>query len=215
MPSLPLLLVSLSLLAATTSGAQVMRRGHLADGPPTAWASLGAGVENGWTVTDGSTGTQWQFGTATQYQASLEKALSGATLGLRGTTSLAPLYYANTSSGTGEDADARVSQLFLALHVAGARGFHTVIELDAGATLYSGFRSRATGRQLAPSSDADFTFAFGYGAGYGFSNRFTVEVVQDITEVLHQRTGLGAGSQSGSRMSSTRLMGRFGLGERR
>jgi hypothetical protein len=208
------------LFLAARAGAQVIRRGSLGEAPPAAWVSLGAAVENGWTVNDA--GTRWQFGTTTQYVASIEKAFSGVSVGVRGSTAKAPLLYtrppsADISTGpTGSlEADARVSQLFLAAHVAGTRGFHTVLELDAGATLYSEFRSRATGAALPPSTDADFTFAFGYGAGYGFSNRFQVEIVQDITQVLHQRTGLSAGDDSGARMTSTRIVGRFGLGQRR
>jgi hypothetical protein len=216
-----LLLASLPLFIALPARAQIIRRGSLGEAPPAAWVSLGAAVENGWTVNDA--GTRWQFGTATQYQASIEKAFSGVSLGLRGSTANAPLRYTRAPSadlgsgpsGIDEDADARVSQLFVAAHVAGTRGFHTVLELDAGATLYSGFRSRATGQALPPSSDADFTFAFGYGAGYGFSNRFQVEIVQDVTQVLHQRTGLSAGDDSSARMTSTRIVGRFGLGQRR
>lgn len=214
----PLLLALVPLLVAAESGAQIIRRSSLGEAPPAAWASGGAGLVQGWTVRDGSTTSQWDFGDATMYQASLEKNFSGLSAGLRGTTALVPLRYSGsttTGAPVTTDADANVSQLLAVVHVAGARGFHSVLELDAGATMYSNFRARTTGDRLVPASDVDFTFTFGYGFGYGFSNRFQVEVVQDLTTVLHQRTGLDASAATSSRMNSTRIAGRFGLGSRR
>ncbi len=201
------LLALVLLFIATAANAQVIRRGSFSAGEPTLWISAGAGLGEGWTVIDGATGSRWQFSNATQYQASIERMFTGASFGVRGTTAMVPLSY------NGADADARVSQLFAAVHVAPSRpGFHTVLELDAGATMYSGFRDRSSGLTLPPNSDADFSFAFGYGFGYGFSRAFSVEVVRDVTMTLHQKTGLSAGDDSSARINSTRLVGRFGLG---
>lgn len=199
-------MVTLSIVPPTArAGAQIIRRGQFGT-EPTVWVSGGIGTSEGWTVHDGTTGSVWQFGNATAYTASIERLLSGATLGLRGTTALVPLRY------NGADANANVSQLFAMVHVApGQIGFHTVLELDAGATLYSNFRD-AAGTKLAPSSDTDFTFALGYGFGYSFSRAFSVEVVRDITTILHQRDGLSAGDDTSARFGSTRLVGRLGLG---
>ena len=212
-----LLFVLLPLFHAAESGAQVIRRGGLGTAPPSVWVSGGASFAQGWSVTDGSTGSRWEFGDATQYQASLEKALSGASVGLRGTTSRASLRYSGfTAAGApvSTDADANVSQLLAVVHVAGGQGFHSVLELDAGTTLYSNFRTHTSGEKLVPASDPDFTFSFGYGFGYGFSNRFAVEVVQDVTTILHQHAGLSGGEPTSVRLHSTRLVGRLGLGER-
>jgi hypothetical protein len=202
-----LLFALFPLLVAAESGAQVVRRGGLGGAPPTLWVSGGAALAEGWSVTDGTTGSRWDFGSSTQYQASLERMFNGATFGLRGTYATVPLRYNST------DADADVSQLFLAVHVAPGRpGFHSVLELDGGATMYSNFRARATGAKLGPDRDADFSFAFGYGFGYGFSNAFSVEVVRDLTMTMHQKTGLAASEDSMHRINSTRIVGRFGLG---
>lgn len=206
----------LSLFIAAESGAQVIRRGSLGTPPPSLWVSGTAAALQGWTVTDGSTGSRWAFGDGMQVGASLEKAYSGFSVGLRGNTAMLPLSYRGfTSTGAPltADADARVSQLLAGVHVSGGRGFHSVLELDAGATNYSSFRSR-TGDKLVPDSDTDFTFAFGYGVGFGFSNRFTIEVVQDLTTVLHQGTGLGGAESTNARINSTRIVGRLGLGQR-
>jgi hypothetical protein len=106
-----------------------------------------------------------------------------------------------------------VSQIYATLHVASGRELHSVLELSAGTTVYSNFRARSTGAGLPPASpDADFSFAFGYGLGYAFSPAFSIDVVQDITTALHQRTGLSAGDNSSIRISGTRLVARFGLG---
>ena len=72
-----------------------------------------------------------------------------------------------------------------------------------------------TGAPFVNGSDADFSFGFGYGIGYGFSNRFTVEVVQDLSIVMHQRTGLSASDDSNVHLNSTRIVGRLGLGSKR
>lgn len=205
------------MLAAPESGAQVIRRGGFGAPPPSVWVSAGVGQSGGWRVSDGTTSSVWDFGSATQYHASIEKANGGVSFGVRGTRAMVPLRYTSTAPGAtpAVDADANVSQLLASVHVASGRGFHSVLELDAGATSYSGFRARATGDSLAPASDTDFSFAFGYGFGYGFSNRFVVEVVQELGTHLHQRTGLSASEDTNVRVNSTRIVGRLGLGTRR
>lgn len=212
------LLLALVPFVAADAGAQIIRPGGMRLQQPTAWFSLGAALAQNWSVRDGTTGSQWDFSDATQYTASLEKNISsGASLGLRGTTARVPLRYSGTTSaGTGSqtDADANVSQLFASLHVSSGREFHSVLELNLGATLYSDFRARGTNEKLTPSSDTDFTFAFGYGFGYAFSPRFSLDVVQDLTTALHQKTGLSAGDNSSVRINSTRLVARVGLGGR-
>ena len=206
-----LLLVSLTLVASSDAGAQIIRPRYQLRAPA-AWVSLGAALQQSWSVTDGATGSRWEFGNATPYQASLEKALSGdASFGVRGSTAKVPLRYVGPAVTT--EADANVSQLFGTLHVANGREFHTVLELSAGATLYSNFRARTDGAKLGPDSpDADFSFAFGYGFGYAFSPAFSIDVVQDVATSLHQKTGLSAGDDSSVRIHGTRIVGRFGLG---
>ncbi len=203
-------------LAAAPTPAQIIRSRVRTIEPP-AWVSFGAGLVQSFTVVDGSTSSRWEFGNSTQYGASLERTISGGTtFGLRGSTSKVPLHYRQVIGGDGiveTDADANVSQLFGTLHVASGAGFHTVLELSAGATLYSNFRARGGGSRLEPTSpDADFSFVFGYGFGYTVSRSFSVDVVQDLATTLHQKTGLGAGDDSSVRMHGTRLVARLGLG---
>jgi hypothetical protein len=210
-----ILVLSLLPLLSATANAQIIR-GGLRLQEPSAWVSLGAASLSGFTVTDGSTGSVWQFGNATQYTASLEKTLSGGTtLGLQGSTARVPLGYSRLGSPTPTDADANVSQLMALLHVASGRELHSVLELSAGATVYSNFRARSTGIALPPTSrDADLTFAFGYGLGYAFNSSFSIDVIQDLTTALHQKDGLSAGDNSSVRINGTRIVARFGLGGR-
>lgn len=210
----PLLLV-LSLLAAVAydASAQIIR-GRPRVQQPSAWVSGGIALQQPWSVRDGTTGSDWEFGDARQYVASLEKEITGgASVGLRGTTSRVPLLYRVGSVGT--DADATVSQGFAVLHVASGGAFHSVFELSAGATRYSDFRTRVNDAPIgAVKPDIDFTFGFGYGVGFSLSPRFAIEAVQDISTVMHQKTGLGAGESTSTRMHSTRIVARLGLGGR-
>ncbi len=206
-----LLLVVLVPLVAADAHAQIGRRSPYGLSEPSAYASLGVAYVNGFSVHDGSTASYWDFGSTTQYVASLEKNMSGGiTLGIRGTTASVPLHYTGPAVST--DADANVSQLFGTLHLASGRELHTVLELSAGATLYSNFRARDTGTKLAPSADTDFTFGFGYGVGYAFSPGFSIDVVQDVNTVIHQKTGLSASDNNSVRVGGTRLVVRLGLG---
>jgi hypothetical protein len=199
------------LFLASEAGAQIIRPG-MRFSEPGAWVSFGAALQNTFDVHDGTTGSVWQFGDATQYAASLEKTISGGTtIGVRGTHARVPLFYSGSAA---TDADANVSQVFGALHVASGREFHSVLELSVGATIFSNFRSRTTDQRLAPASDTDFAFAFGYGFGYNFSPTFAIDVVQDMSTSFHQKTGLGASESSSIRFNATRLVGRFGLGSR-
>ena len=208
-----LLLVLLMFLASSGAGAQIIRPRYQLQAPA-AWISLGAALQQSWSVSDGATGSRWEFGNATTYQASLERALSGgATIGVRGSTGNVPLRYVVPAVTT--EADANVSQLFGTLHVANGREFHTVLELSAGATMYSNFRARNGGAKLGPDTpDTDFSFAYGYGFGYSFSPAFSIDVVQDVTTALHQKTGLSAGDDSSVRIQGTRIVARIGLGGR-
>ena len=115
----------------------------------------------------------------------------------------------------GADADGNVSQLLGSLHVTSGSQLHTVLELSAGATFYYNFSARGSDAPIGPrKADTDFSFGFGYGVGYNVSPRFSVDVVQDQITTLHQKTGLSAGESTSARLTTTRLVGRFGLGAR-
>jgi hypothetical protein len=213
-----LLLVPLLALVALPwqrADAQIIRSGRFGASEPQLWLSGGVGLQQGWTVIDGTTGVRWDFSDAAQYGAAIEKTINGGTsLGVRATTSRASLnYFPYVLGGGSREADARVSQAFAVLHVSSGRGLHSVLELGAGATIYSDFRERGTNSALPPAKlDADFAFVFGYGIGYTFSRAMQVDVVQDLATSLHQKAGLAAGESSSARISGTRVVARFGFG---
>ena len=206
-------LLLFTVVISSSAHAQMGRSRFPMQEPP-AWVSLGGAFQQAWTVKDGTTGSTWNFGNAIPWQASLERSINGGTtFGIRGSTGMVPLTYQGPLGLS--EADANVSQLLGTFRVSSGRGFHTILEISSGATLYSNFRERGTGAKLGPASpDADFIFAFGYGAGYAFSPRVSIDVVQDVTTVWHQKDGLAAGDDSSTRIHGTRVVGRLGLGGR-
>ena len=214
-----LLLLALATLVTPAAGAQIIRRGGMPFQEPTTFVSFGVGLLQPWSVNDGSTSSAWDFSDATQFAVSLERNLGGgAALGVRGTTARVPLRYSSVIGGdalSGTDADANVSQLLGTLHITGGSQFHTVLELSAGATFYYNFNARGSDASIGPrSADTDFSFGFGYGVGYNVSPRFSVDVVQDQLTTLHQKSGLSAGASTSARLTTTRIIARFGLGAR-
>jgi hypothetical protein len=209
------LLTFLVVLPRADARAQIIRQPGPRLREPTNWGSAGVGLQQGWTVFDGSTGTRWDVGDSQTWFAGVEHALSGGvTVGVRASTAGTSLRYLVRGTGIVTDADARVSQALGVLHITSGRPLHSVIELGAGATFYSGFKEQGTGTELAPrSTDTDFTFVLGYGIGYAFSRTFQLDVVQDLATALHQKTGLEAGDNSSARISVTRLVARVVLGD--
>ncbi|MDB4906464.1 MAG: hypothetical protein JWO05_1248 [Gemmatimonadetes bacterium] len=187
---------------------------------PGIWVSFGVGLLNVQAIDDPATSSTWAFAAgSTQYRATLEKALGGGTsIGVTGGIARAGMTYASASLAclNGCDADADVTQLFATFRAGGTRGFHQVLELSAGTTLFSNFKQRSSGAKLAPTQAVnDFSFAFGYGFGYALSQTTQVSVVQDIGTMLHRHSGSNASNNSTPRFSGTRIGVRFGLGERR
>jgi hypothetical protein len=214
-----LLSLALVILLAPAAGAQIIRRGGMPFQEPTTFVSFGVGLLQPWTVHDGSTNSQWELSDATQFAVAVERNFSsGASVGVRGTTARVPLRYTSITGGDalfGADADGNVSQLLGSLHVTSGSQLHTVLELSAGATFYYNFSARGSDASIGPrKADTDFSFGFGYGVGYNVSPRFSVDVVQDQITTLHQKTGLSAGEPTSARLTTTRLVGRFGLGAR-
>ena len=214
-----LLLLALAIVLPSAAGAQIIRRGGMPFQEPTTFVSFGVGLLQPWGLSDGTTNSTWDFSDATQFAVALERNFgAGASLGVRGTTARVPLRYTSVIGGdviSGTDADANVSQLLGSLHITSGSQFHTVLELSAGATVYYNFKARGSDASIGPSgADADFSFGFGYGVGYNLTPRFSVDVVQDQITTLHQKTGLSAGQSTSARLTTTRIVGRFGLGAR-
>jgi hypothetical protein len=213
--SLPVLLTLLALLASSPAmDAQIIRRPPQTLEPPY-WVGVSIGLAQASSVHDGTTDSQWQFGTAAQYRATLEKRLqAGLSIGVSAGFATVPLTYSGISAGCagGCDAKADIMQLHALFHAGSGMGLHQVVELGLGATGYSNFRTEVGGTKLAPTAaDYDLSFAFGYGFGYGLSPKSAIEVVQEFGTAIHQRTGLAGGESSLPRLYTTRIGVRFGF----
>ena len=186
---------------------------------PSAWASLHIGWFQQQGIQDVASGATWSFAGAPQWRASLELPVGngGASFGVVGTTSRVPLLYGGgiltPNSCSGCDADANVTQILGLVHLGGFSGFHQVIDLAAGTTLYSNFRATGSGATLGPGGTvSNFTFMAGYGFGYGFSQNAQIELVQDYAILILKRQS--GSSTNTAQQQNLRFGFRYGLGGR-
>lgn len=212
----PLVALGLSLAGAEMARAQIIEGGGIgrARGEPIAWTSLSIGwLSHQGQLCDDGTGSCWNFGSAPQWRGTLEYPMgTGATIGVAATAARAPLIYGGGSCPQACDADANVTQYFANLRIGGGLGFHQVIDLNAGITVFSNFR-RTTGERLLPEKAVtDFTFAVGYGFGYSVSQRVQIMLVQDFGLVIHKRQ-TGTANRT-MQQSTLRVGGRVSLGEK-
>lgn len=208
------LLTTLVALPHAGADAQIIRGGRFGLRDPQYWVSATLGWQNGWTVYDGVTGSRWDLGDSQAYGGSIEHAVAGGvTVGVRANTAAPTVRYTTASSPDVRVADTRVTQALGIVHVSSGRDLRSVFELGVGTTIYSAFHERTTSARLGPEkTDADFAFVFVYGLGYSFSRNFHLDVVQDLGTTLHQKTGLTQGEDTSARISSTRIVARYGFG---
>jgi hypothetical protein len=204
------------LAVADMAQAQIIRPVFRSD--PQAWTSLSIGWLRQQGICDRDSGACWDFGSGPQWRASLEFPMgTSTTLGVVGTTAKVPLVYRGgvltPNSCAGCDADANVSQVFGTLRMGGGIGFHQVIDLLAGTTLFSNFRRSDNGAKLGGGkTTSDFTFALGYGFGYGLSSRAQINFVQEYAlQILPRQAG---SSNNTSQQATLRIGFRYGLGTR-
>lgn len=201
---------------AQVAEAQIIRSGIRTS--PIAWTSLSIGWMQQGGFCDPDSSACWDFGNAPQWRATLEFPVgTGATIGAVGTIARVPLIYSSSGLSPNScvrcDADANVSQIMGLLRIGGGSGFHQVIDLSAGVSLFSNFRRSDDGSRLGPGEMTQaFTFALGYGFGYNLSPRTQVMLVQDYGLVIHKRQ---SGSADNTAQQATLRLGvRMGLGDR-
>lgn len=179
---------------------------------------VSAGLLSMGAVTDGSTGSTWDFGSgSTIYRATLEKTIQpGSAFGVAAGYAPVALRYTTSNPLAGGcttcDATAQIYQALAFFHSGAGAGFHQIIELTVGSTIYSDFKEKSTGAQLAPTkADPDLSFSFAYGFGYGFSPGTDIEIIQELGDALHQKTNLPSNANSLNRISVTRIGLRWGI----
>ena len=182
---------------------------------PSVWGSLGVGLFNGNDVSDGESGSTWDFGRAStpQFRASLEKAISN-TISIGGAVTYANVPFTFRGDACGAcAAHLDVVTAGASFHVSGGEGFHQVLEGSAGVVQYRNLKSDSDDTELV-ENDTDPFFTFGYGFGYGFTPNFQVSVVQDFGLALHEREGLTSEQSNTLRQRTIRLNVRYGFGKR-
>lgn len=182
-------------------------------GQPNAWASLGIGWLQQGGLCDPGSGSCWNFGNAMQWRGTLEYPMGrGATFGVAATTSRVPLRYVRTlGCPTGCDADANVSQYLAQLHLGGGSGIQQAIDVTAGMTAFTNFRSKNTGARLEPAKAAsNFSFSVGYGFAFPIKRNFQIALSQEYGQVIGKR--ISGQSSNTARQNVTRIGARVGLG---
>lgn len=209
-----LVVLGLSFAGAEIAEAQIIQ-GPVSSGEPIAWTSLSIGWLNHQGLCDPDSNACWDFGSAPQWRGTLEFPMGrGATIGAAASIARVPLIYNGSLTGAnscaGCDADAHVTQYMANFRIGGGTGFHQVIDLNAGMTVFSNFRS-TSGAKLGGKAVSDFSFALGYGFAYSISPRVQIMLLQDYGLVIHKRQP--GSSRNTAQQSTLRVGGRFGLGE--
>jgi hypothetical protein len=197
------------MLCSQVAPAQIVRRPPVQK--PVNWGGVSVAFTQGYSIADGTTAADWDFGSGIEYSARFEHPLqSGISVGLQGAFARMPLTYSSAACGSC-DAKATVRQLTGILHYGQGYTFHPVYELAAGVVGYSNFqRTGDTQTRLgSTSADYDFKFSLGYGLGFGLSPSSAIEFVQEIGTVIHQRDGLAGSSSNFPRVYTTRIAGKI------
>jgi hypothetical protein len=202
---------------ATEGNAQIRRGPGQGAGLAPGWmASASIGLLQPFSLSDGSTGSDWDFGSAIPLRIAVERVVDGSvSLGFALMGGSFPLRYRNFG-GNGCpgscDADAAVKQLAGFLHAGGGAGFSQIFELTAGVTGFSDFEVRNADQRVGPTStDWDATFGLGYGISYGIGRSTEIQLVQELFTLIHQRTGLSGNANTLPRIFVTRIGGRVRL----
>jgi hypothetical protein len=210
------ILLALILVSGSSADAQVRRRAPVVS-EPSMWGSLSVGLYGANGISDGATNSTWDFGEGTSWQlrAALEKALQNQfSLGGVLTYVDVPFVYVGPSCGRC-DAHLDLTSLGVSFHAGGSQGLHQVLEVSAGAAIYSNLKRDSDGAKLAPTDGSvDPFFTFGYGFGYTFNPTMQVSIVQDYGLVLHERKGLANNESNTLTQRTTRLNFRMGFGNR-
>jgi hypothetical protein len=183
---------------------------------PVAFTSLSLGWTQTGRLCDARSNACWDFNGAPQWRASLEVPVGrGAAFGVAGTRARAGLLYQGAPlSGCGScDANANISQLLATFRIGGGGelGFHQLIDLSAGATLFSNFRS-TSGARLSSGTTTDVSFSLGYGFGYGISQSVELMVAEDYGLIIHSHSM--SGTSNSIQQSTLRAGVRLSLGEK-
>lgn len=211
------LLLAAFTLAAAAADAQLGGRGQYR---PATYVSLSAGLLNISSIADRNSGADWQFGQGIEWRLTMDHAIQNQSgIGLTVGYASMPLDYAPGASGSAVcgsvcNARAQVWSILAGFHSGGGLGFHQVLEVDAGITQFSSFRTDAGERIEAEKQSWDFAASIGYGFGIGLTPRLSFSIVQAYGMIFHPDRG--SGSSSGyAQNNATRIGMKYGMGLKR
>jgi hypothetical protein len=204
------------LLLATRAGIAEAQLGRQSS-PPQDWVAGGVTVNQGFTLRDGASESQWTFDSSLGYWASIEHPTQpGIVIGLQGSYARPTLLYTTNTAPDALDcslgcaATGTVRQLMGLLKTGNSYGTHPVMEVSAGVTAFSHIAEQTTNTLLGPAkTDYDFSFALGFGLSYSMSTTSALEVIQEIGTIMHSTTDLPVGSRNYPRVGVTRIGARF------
>lgn len=184
---------------------------------PNYWVGLSLGYVDRVSMSDNASGASWDFGSATQLRATLEKKLDvGVTGGISAGFSTVPLTYTPALLDPrqlclgGCQANADVTQYTVFIRGGGGPGFHGLYNAEGGVTQFSNFREQGTSDQLAPTKGSyDLTFGFGGGFAYGLSTNADIYAAETLQFILHKQ--LSTTTTSAPRVYMLRGGMRFGF----
>lgn len=208
--------LTLLLGLAGSAGAQIIRPQIRSN--PVAYVTLGLGWLRQQGFCDKASGDCWDFGNAPQWRASFELPLGygGSGYGIVYTRSKVPLIYNGTGLSSNSclrcDADANVSQLMGVFRMSGGTGFHQVIDVAVGGTMFSNFRATDGTALGTGKSTSRFTADIAYGFGYGLSNRTEIFLEQEYGLIILPR--VAGSNQNTVQQQTLRIGGRIGLGDK-
>ena len=211
MPRFKLLItaaIASTLVAATAEGQIIGRRP--AARPVQNWGGLSIGLLQNFGIIDGTTGSTWEFGSGLEYAARFEHPTRSGELAFGVQASYARLPLTYSSSSFNGEAEANVRQLVGVIRYGAGYSFHPIYELSAGMIGFSGFRSTGASEvSLSNSTDYDPKISIGYGFGFGISSTASIDIVQELGTILHQRVGLTASQSNYPRIYVTRIGGKI------
>jgi hypothetical protein len=182
---------------------------------PVWFASISTGFQLGEYIVDDASSSIWDFDAGFMLRSTIEREVARHVYaGLAFNYARLPLTYTSTG-GSGScarcAADGTISSYGALVRLGGGPGFHQILELFIGALRYGNFEQQTPRGTLPPSSNTDFAFGAGYGFGYTLSRDWSVQLVQDATNALHERS---TSQQAGGRLArhfATRLGVRVGF----
>jgi hypothetical protein len=173
-------------------------------------------------VHDGTTHSDWAFGSAPQYGGSIERTVApGSTFGVAALFSQMPLSYRPTTNigpagcAIACEATANVTQVSGVFRASygNAFSFRASHEFGLGVVAYSNFREQTTGAKLPPSgTDLDFLLSYGSTFGFALSQSSAFEFGLGTGFTIHQREGLSASDNTLNPILLLKLGFRMGLG---